>query len=181
LHLFHGIGVTIGMAVHDAAHSAVARLRGEHSHLDDSEFRYIPYAPAGDETGYYTAVCTPYGPRRYDPRVLIQHTVALDRTARALTVELFATRALLYEAMTQLLPAVRAGIQPESILYLPRTQMPPGIDWLVARGHTPTRGSLLPARDRVLHQSNHGAQDLSAVDPHGRHLQLPGFSGFPRR
>lgn len=39
LHTFHGIGVTIGMAVHDAAHSAVARLRGEHSHLDDSEFR----------------------------------------------------------------------------------------------------------------------------------------------
>jgi hypothetical protein len=28
LHLFHGIGVTIEMAVHDAAYSAVARLRG---------------------------------------------------------------------------------------------------------------------------------------------------------
>jgi hypothetical protein len=34
LHLFHGIGVMIEMAVHDAAYSAVARLRGEHSHLD---------------------------------------------------------------------------------------------------------------------------------------------------
>ena len=59
LHTFHGIGVTIDMAVHDAAYSVVARLRGEHSHLDGSEFRYISYAPAGDDTGYYTAVCTP--------------------------------------------------------------------------------------------------------------------------
>ena len=45
------------MAVHDAAYSAVARLCGEHSTLDASEFRYIPYAPTGDATGYYTAVC----------------------------------------------------------------------------------------------------------------------------
>ena len=91
LHLFHGIGVTIEMAVHDAAYSAVARLRGEHSSLDASEFRYIPYAPVGDAAGYYTAVCAPYEPRRYDPRVLIQYTQALDRTNRALAVELFAT------------------------------------------------------------------------------------------
>jgi hypothetical protein len=41
LHTFHGIGVTIDMAVHDAAHSAVARLRGKHSRLDDFMFRYI--------------------------------------------------------------------------------------------------------------------------------------------
>src|SRR6266566_9485191 len=71
LHLFHGIGVTIQMAVHDAAYSAVAQLHGEHSSLDDSEFRYIPHAPAGDATGYYTAFCAPYELRRYDPRVLI--------------------------------------------------------------------------------------------------------------
>ena len=45
LHPFHGIGVTIDMAVHDAAHSAVARLRSEDSRLDGSEFRYISYAP----------------------------------------------------------------------------------------------------------------------------------------
>ena len=100
LHTFHGIGMTIDMAVHDAAYFAVARLRGEHSRLDDSEFRYIPYAPAGDDTGYYTAVCAPYERRRYDPQVLIQCTQALDRTTRALAVELFATRACLYDAMT---------------------------------------------------------------------------------
>ena len=39
LHTFHGIGVTIDMAVHDAAYSAVVRLRGKHGHLDGSEFR----------------------------------------------------------------------------------------------------------------------------------------------
>jgi hypothetical protein len=181
LHTFHGIGLTIDMAVHDAAHSAVARLRGEHSHLDDSEFRYIPYAPAGDGTGYYTTVCAPNERRRYDPRVLIQSTQALDHTARALAVELFATRTRLYDAMTQLLPAVRARIQPEYILYPRRTQMPAGIDWPAVRGHTPARGPLLPVRDRVLHQSNHGAQGLSSVDTYRPHLQLPGFSGFPRR
>ena len=59
-HTFHGISVTIDLAVHDGAHSSVACLRCEHSRLDDSEFRYIPYAPAGDDTGYYIAVSAPY-------------------------------------------------------------------------------------------------------------------------
>ena len=36
MHTFHGIDVTIDMAVHDAAHSAIAHLRGEHSQLDES-------------------------------------------------------------------------------------------------------------------------------------------------
>ena len=67
LHTFHGVGVTVDMAVHDAAYTAIARLRGEHSRLEETAFRYIPYAPAGDESGYYTAVRTPYMPRRYDP------------------------------------------------------------------------------------------------------------------
>src|SRR3972149_6480845 len=58
LYRFHGIGVTIEMAVHDAAYSAVARLRGEHSAtLDDSEYRYIPYAPAAEASGFYSATC----------------------------------------------------------------------------------------------------------------------------
>lgn len=113
--------------------------------------------------------------------MLIQCTQALDRANRALAVELFATRARLYDAMTQLLPAVRAGIQPEYILYPRRTQMPAGIDWPTVRGHIPTRGPLLPVRDQVLHQSLHGAQDPSAVSTESRHLQLPRFSGLPRR
>jgi hypothetical protein len=181
LHIFHGIGVTIEMAVHDAAQSAVARLRGEHSSLDASEFRHIPYAPAGDATGYYTTICASYGRRRFDPQVLIQCTQALDRANRALAIELFATRARLYDAMTQLLPAVHAGLHPEYILYTRRTQMPAGIDWPAVGGHTPARGPLLPVRDQVLHQSVHGEQDFSQTGTHRPHLQLPRFSGFLRR
>src|SRR3989337_1884121 len=41
LYLFHGISMTIEMAVHDAAYCVVAHLRGELSDsLDASEFRY---------------------------------------------------------------------------------------------------------------------------------------------
>jgi hypothetical protein len=94
---------------------------------------------------------------------------------------LFATRARLYEAMMQLLPVVRAGIHPEHILYPSRTEMPSGIVWPAVGGHTPARGPLLSARDRVLHQSAHGAQDPSATNVRRPHLQLPRFSGFLRR
>ena len=59
------------MSVHDAAHSAVARLRGELSHLDDSEFWYIPYTSAGVEAEYYTIVCASYVSHRYDLWILI--------------------------------------------------------------------------------------------------------------
>jgi hypothetical protein len=93
LHTFHGIGVTVDMAVHDATYAAIAHLCREHTRLEETQFRYIPYAPAQDDTGYYTAVCAPCERRRYDPQLLIQCTQALDRTARALAVELFATRA----------------------------------------------------------------------------------------
>src|SRR3989337_4413554 len=42
LHTFHGVGVTVVMAVHDAAYTAIARLRGEYnSRLEETAFRYI--------------------------------------------------------------------------------------------------------------------------------------------
>lgn len=182
LYRFRGSGVTVAMAVHDAAYAAVARLRGEHrDSLDASEFRYIPYAPAGDETGYYSAICAPYESRRYDPQVLIQHTQALDRTARALAVELSITRTVLYQTLTQLVPAVQAGTLPQSILCPRRINTPPGVEWPAVGGHTPVRGPLIPVRDRVLHQSAHGAQDPSAIEIRRPHLQLPRFSSFLRR
>jgi hypothetical protein len=59
--------------------------------------------------------------------------------------------------------------------------MPPGMDWPAVGGHTPARGPFLSARDQVLHQSAHGAQDPSAMNTHRPHLQLPRFSGFLRR
>jgi hypothetical protein len=98
------------MAVHDAAYSAIVHLHGEHIRLEETGFRYIPYTTATEDSGYYTVVCTPYVRRRYDPQVLVQYTEALDRTARALAVVLYATRPRLYDALIQLLPAVSAGI-----------------------------------------------------------------------
>ena len=169
------------MAVHDAAYTALTRLRADCRHLDDSEFRYIPYPAAESETGYYTAVCTPYSRRRYDPQVLIQCVETLDRTARALAVELYDTRTRLYDALTQLLPAVSAGIHPEYILYPRRTEMPSGVDWPAVGGYAPPRGPLLPVRDQVLHQSVHGAQDPYIEGRLTRHQQMPGYLSCPRR
>ena len=57
--------------------------------------------------------------------------------------------------------------------------MPVGIDWPALGGRSYVRGPLLPVQDRVLHQSDHGAQDPTAVSTRGRHLQLPGFSVVP--
>ena len=44
LHTAHGVGVTIDMAVHDAAYVALTRLRGEYRELDTSTFRNIAIA-----------------------------------------------------------------------------------------------------------------------------------------
>ena len=87
LHTFRGIGVTVEMAVQDAAYAAIVRLHAANPSLEDSVYRYIPYTPAGVDTPAnaevlipfapqrtdrsYTAVCAPYMSRRYDPRVLM--------------------------------------------------------------------------------------------------------------
>ena len=118
--------------------------------------------------------------RRYDPQVMVQYIQALDRTARALAVELYATRRRFYDSLTQLLPAVSARMHPEYILYPRRTELPPGLEWPAVGGFTPPRGPLLSARDQVLHQSLHGAQDPSFEGIQHRHVQLPRFSGFLR-
>ena len=44
LHTAHGVGVTIDMAVHDAAYAALTRLHGEYQELDTSPFRHIAIA-----------------------------------------------------------------------------------------------------------------------------------------
>ena len=55
LHIAHGVGVTIDMAVHDAAYAALTRLRGEYRELDTSPFRHIAIASDVGAEGYYTA------------------------------------------------------------------------------------------------------------------------------
>jgi hypothetical protein len=71
LYTFFGCGVTVEMAVHDAAFVAITRLRGELTGLEDTGFRYFPYVPTRDKTTYYPAVCTPFMARRYDPQYLV--------------------------------------------------------------------------------------------------------------
>src|SRR3954468_5538917 len=55
LHTAYGVGVTIDMAVHDAAYAALTRLRGEYRELDTSPFRHIAIASDVGAEGYYTA------------------------------------------------------------------------------------------------------------------------------
>ena len=139
------------------------------------------YPADADESAYYTAVCTPYTRRRYDPQVLIQSNEALDRAYHALCVELFATRERLYDALTQLLPAVSAGMHPEYILRPVRTVLPSGIDWPDVGGETPPHGPALPVSMQILHQSRHGMQNPSFEGRHRRHVQMPGYLSCPRR
>jgi hypothetical protein len=171
---------TKGANVLSAAFVAITRLRGELPRLEDIGFRYIPYVPAGDETGFYTAVCTPYVARRYDPHYLLRYTEAMDRTAQALAVELYETRACLYDALTLVMPTVYRRIHPEYILYPRRTELPPGVAWPAVGGSTPARGPLLLPQDRAMHQCKHGVQPPD-TENRGllRHLQMPGFYGFP--
>jgi hypothetical protein len=112
---------------------------------------------------------------------MVRYVEVLDRTVRALTVELYVTRARHYDTLTQMLPAVSARIQPEYILYSRRTELPPGLVWPVVGGSTPARGPLLLVRDQILHQSRHGAQATHIKHQMQlHHLQLPNFRGFPR-
>src|SRR6266511_5225515 len=55
LHTAHGVGVTIDMAVHDAAYAALTHLRGEYQALDTSPFKHVAIASDVGAEGYYTA------------------------------------------------------------------------------------------------------------------------------
>ncbi|KAI4994158.1 hypothetical protein ZWY2020_029206 [Hordeum vulgare] len=110
-HVFCGIGVSVEMAVHDAAYIAITRLRGAYPHLEESPFRSIPHAPAGDETGCdltayasdvrersdrsYVAVCASRDVA--STRVLMRHR-GNGSCFRARS-ELYAIRARLYDAV----------------------------------------------------------------------------------
>ncbi len=193
-HVFCGIGVSVEMAVHDAAYIAITRLRGAYPHLEESPFRYIPHAPAGDETGSdltayasdvrersdrsYVAVCAPYVTRRYDARILVQYTEAMDRAFRALTVELYATRARLYDALTELQPSHCPRVPPMRIREPSRTELPSALEWTDVGGRTPALGPQLLDWMRYPHQSHNGTQ---GPVPTFYHRQLPGFDRPLRR
>ncbi|KAI5005887.1 hypothetical protein ZWY2020_033130 [Hordeum vulgare] len=71
----------------------------------------------------------PYVSRCYDARVLVQYTEAMDRAFRALTVELYATRARIYDALTELQPSHCPRVSPMRIREPSRTELPSALEW----------------------------------------------------
>ena len=86
------------MAVQDAAYSVLTIMRARHALLQNSEFCYVPASQPGEE-GYLSGVY--FDSSMEDP--LLQSTVEMlenrDRDARALRMELYATRARLWTAL----------------------------------------------------------------------------------
>ena len=109
LHTAHGVGVTIDMAVHDAAYAALTRLRGEYRELDTSPFRHIAIASDVGAEGYYTAAYSTVTREPFYHQHLVLHADGLDRANRALRHEMYTTRQHLYRALTLLHPFVRSG------------------------------------------------------------------------
>ncbi len=110
--------------------------------------------------------------RRYDARVLVQYTEAMDRAFRALTVELYATRARLYDALTELQPSHCPRVPPMRIREPSRTELPSALEWTDVGGRTPALGPQLLDWMRYPHQSHNGTQ---GPVPTFYHRQLPGF------
>ena len=156
LHTAHGVGVTIDMAVHDAAYAALTRLRGEYQELDTSPFRHIAIASDVGAEGYYTAAYSTVTREPFYHQNLVLHADGLDRANRALRHELYTTRQHLYHAVTLLHPSVRFGDLSRSVIYPARTVMPQGVGWPEVGGYCPTLGPLLPPMRWVLHQSIRG-------------------------
>ena len=98
LHTAHGVGVTIEMAVHDAAY-ALTRLRGEYRALDTSPFRHTAIASDVGAEGYYTAAYSTVTREPFYHQHLVPHADGLDRANRALRHEMYITRQHIYRAL----------------------------------------------------------------------------------
>ncbi|KAI5012776.1 hypothetical protein ZWY2020_025042 [Hordeum vulgare] len=109
IHWSYGLGVTVDMAVQDATYSMLTIMRARHALLQNSEFCYVPASQPGEE-GYLSGVY--FDSSMEDP--LLQSTAELlenrDRDARALRMDLYATRARLWTALTQLARVVQTGM-----------------------------------------------------------------------
>ena len=68
LHWTHGLGVTIDMAVQEAAYQMLTIMRAHHGLLQNTEFCYVP-ATLGGEDGYLCAAY--YGHSHEDPRLQV--------------------------------------------------------------------------------------------------------------
>ena len=176
LHTSHGVGVTIDMAVHDAAYAALTRLRGEYRELDTSPFRHIAIASDVGTEGYYTAAYSTVTREPFYHQHLVLHADGLDRANRALRHEMYTTRQHLYRALTLLHPFVRSGQVPRTAIYPARTVMPHGVGWPEVGGYSPALGPLLPPERRALHLSIRGPQSADVEGYPLPHYQLSGYS-----
>uniref|UniRef100_A0A8I7BJD9 Uncharacterized protein n=1 Tax=Hordeum vulgare subsp. vulgare TaxID=112509 RepID=A0A8I7BJD9_HORVV len=177
IHLSYGLGVTVDMAVQDAAYSMLTIIRARHALLQNSEFCYVPASHPGEE-GYLSGVH--FDSSLEDP--LLQNTTQMlenrDRDARALRMELYATRAHLWTALTQLAPVVQTGYGDMEMLNPFRTHPLAHVDWPAIGGVTPLRGPLLPPvsgpRPHSCPYGSQGSQARLFPDPH---VQLQGHGG----
>ena len=124
LHNAYGVGVTIEMAVHDAAYAALTRLRGEYRALDTSPFRHIAIASDVGAEGYYTAAYSTVTRGPFYHHNLVLHADGMARANRALRHELYTTRQHLYRALMLFHPSVQSGDLSRSAIYPARTVMP---------------------------------------------------------
>uniref|UniRef100_A0A8I6X335 Uncharacterized protein n=1 Tax=Hordeum vulgare subsp. vulgare TaxID=112509 RepID=A0A8I6X335_HORVV len=177
IHWSYGFGVTVDMAVQDAAYSMLTIMRARHALLQNSGFCYVPASQSGEE-GYLSGVY--FDSSMEDP--LLQSTVEMlenrDKDARALRMELYTTRARLWTALTQLAPVVQTGYGEMEMLNPVRTHLPAHVDWPAIGGVTPLRGPLLPPvrgpRPHPCPYGSQGSQVRVFPDPQ---VELPGHGG----
>uniref|UniRef100_A0A8I6WHY3 Uncharacterized protein n=1 Tax=Hordeum vulgare subsp. vulgare TaxID=112509 RepID=A0A8I6WHY3_HORVV len=177
IHWSYGLGVTIDMVVQDAAYSMLTIMRARHALLQNSGFCYVPASQLG-EKGYLSGVY--FDSSLEDP--LLQITTRVlenkDRDARALCMELYATRVRLWTALTQLAPVVQTGYGDMEMLNLVRTDLTALVDWPAFGGVTPLRGPLLaPVRGPWPHPCPYGSQGSQARVFPDPQVQLPGHGG----
>ena len=177
LHCSYGLGVTIEMAVQDAAYSMMTIMRVRSGLFRDSDFRYMPGSLPGAQ-GYLQAIYA--DPTQEDSwtRTTAEMLEDKDRENRALRLELFNTRADHWATLTRFAPAVQAGYSDMRDLYPVRSALPDVMGWRDVGGITPPRGPRRPPSVGPRpHPSPYGPQAPRDRLFPDEHVELPGYGG----
>ena len=177
LHCSYGLGVTIEMAVQDAAYSMMTIMRVRTGLLRNTDFRYMPASLPGAH-GYLRAIYADPSQEDSLTRTTAELLEDKDRENRALRMELFNTRADHWATLTRFAPAVQAGCMDMRDLYPVRSALPDMMDWRDVGGITPPRG---PCRPPFVgprpHPSPFGPQAPQDRLFPDAHVELPGYGG----
>ena len=177
LHCSYGLGVTIEMAVQDAAYSMMTIMRVRSGLFRDSDFRYMPGSLPGAQ-GYLQAIYADPTQEDSRTRTTAEMLEDKDRENRALRLELFNTRADHWATLTRFAPAVQTGYSDMHDLYPVRSALPDVMVWRDVGGITPPRGPRRPPSVGPRpHPSPYGPQaprDRLFPDDH---VELPGYGG----